>query len=562
MRTAYKCRAYPDPEQVSVLARTFGCVRVVWNRTLAWRHARYHGEQVKTGFTQANAYLTAMKATEELAWLNEVSSVPLQQAIRHQQVAFTNFFAKRARYPRFKSRNGRQSAEYTRSGFRYRGGQLWLAKMDVPLTFTWSWPDIDPASIDPAAVTISHDPCGRWYVSFAVEVAEPEQLPATGRAVGVDLGIKDFAVTSDGEKIANPRKLARRERNLARYQRRMARCQRGSANRAKAKAKVARAHRKVRASRADFLHTASTNLVRDHDVIAVEDLAVRNMVRNRSLARAISDCGWGTFRRMAEYKAKRAGRHVIPVDRWYPSSKTCSSCGYLLTELSLKTRHWTCPACRTRHDRDINAAKNILAAGLAVARSNPGDACGADVRHSGSSRVQSAVKQEPQPARAGIPSFRAWSSQPSGISGCPAALASGRSIATSASRSGVAWKNAASVASTMASARMASPVPRSVTRSFLARVSAVSTVRVIRPLASSLRRTSEVIFTSAPACRASVSWFGSSPREFSHQAVASSTNCTWVRSSGVSAAAISRCQRRVACQSRDPGLCSGSSGTG
>ena len=292
MRTAYKCRAYPAPEQAGVLNRTFGCVRVVWNRALAWRHQRYYGEQVKTGFTQANAYLTAMKATPELAWLNEVSSVPLQQAIRHQQVAYTNFFAGRARYPRYKSRTGRQSAEFTRSGFRYRDGRLFLAKMDTPLEFVWSWPDIDPASINPTTVTVSRDPCGRWYVSFAVEVAGPDQIPATGAVVGVDLGIKDFAVTSGGVKIPNPRKLARRERNLARYQRRLARCQKGSANRAKAKAKVARAHRKVRASRTDFLHRTSTRLVRDHDVIVAEDLAVKNMVRNRSLAKAISDCGW------------------------------------------------------------------------------------------------------------------------------------------------------------------------------------------------------------------------------------------------------------------------------
>src|SRR6266700_8404507 len=185
MRTAYKCRAYPASEQVSVLNRTFGCVRVVWNRTLAWRHQRYYGEQVKTNFTQANAYLTAMKATEELAWLNEVASVPLQQAIRHQQVAFTAFFAKRARYPRFKSRNGRQAAEYTRSGFRYRDGRLHLAKMDTPLAFTWSWPGIDPATIDPTTVTVSRDPCGRWYVSLAVDAPDPEPLPATGRAAGV-----------------------------------------------------------------------------------------------------------------------------------------------------------------------------------------------------------------------------------------------------------------------------------------------------------------------------------------------------------------------------------------
>jgi putative transposase len=269
--------------------------------------------------------------------------------------------------------------------------------MSTPLDFSWSWPEIDPASIDPTTVTVSRDPCGRWYVSFAVDVADPEQLPATGAVVGVDLGIKDFAVTSDGEKIPNPRRLAWRERNLARYQRRTARCQKGSANRAKAKAKVARAHRKVRASRQDFLHRASARLVREHDVIVIEDLNVAGMVRNRSLAKAISDCGWGTFRRMIEYKAARAGRHLIVIDRWSPSSKTCSACGHLLAALRLSTRTWQCPSCGTRHDRDINAAKNILAAGLAVS------ACGADVRHSGSPRVRSAVKQEFQPVTAGIP---------------------------------------------------------------------------------------------------------------------------------------------------------------
>jgi len=397
MRTAYKCRAYPDPEQMIMLNRTFGCVRVVWNRTLAWRQARYRDEHASTSYGQASAYLTALKGTEELGWLSEVSSVPLQQALRHQQAAFTGFFAGRACYPRYKSRTGRQSAEYTRSGFRYRDGQLLLAKMSTPLAFAWSWPNTDPASLDPSTVTVSRDPCGRWYVSFTVEVPAPARLPTAGAMVGVDLGITDFAVTSDGHKIANPRRLARRERSLARYQRRLARCRQGSANRAKARAKVARAHRKVRASRADFLHRTSARLVRDHDVIVIEDLAVQNMVRNRRLAKAISDCGWGEFRRMLEYKAARAGRQLIVADRFYPSSKTCSACGHLLKELPLSTRVWVCPSCGTRHDRDVNAAKNILAAGLAVT------ACGADVRHPGSSRVQSAVKQEPRRATAGIP---------------------------------------------------------------------------------------------------------------------------------------------------------------
>ncbi len=397
VRKAYRCRAYPDEAQRQVLARTFGCTRLVWNRTLAERHRLYHAEGKSLSYPASDRALTAMKKDPDLAFLNEVSSVPLQQALRHQQQAFTAFFAGRTRYPRFKSRSGRQSATYTRSAFTMRGGVLRLAKTAAPLNFMWTWPDADVTGLDPTSVTVSRDPCGRWYVSFAVDVSDPEQLPATGAIVGIDLGIKDFAVTSEGQRIANPRHLERKARNLARYQRRLARCREGSANRVKAKAKVARAHRKVRASRADFLHKASTRLVRHHDVIVIEDLSVKNMVRNRSLAKAISDCGWGEFRRQLEYKCEWYGRYLIAIDRFYPSSKTCSACGHLLAELSLKTRHWTCPSCGTRHDRDINAAKNILAAGLAVS------ACGADVRRHGSPRPRSAVKQEPRPVTAGIP---------------------------------------------------------------------------------------------------------------------------------------------------------------
>ena len=379
-----------------MLVRTFGCVRVVWNRTLAERHRLYQAEHRRLSYAASDAALTEMKKDPGLAFLNEVSSVPLQQALRHQHKAFSAFFARRARYPRFKSRRSRQSAHYTRSAFSMRGGVLRLAKTSAPLRFVWSWPDMDVATLDPTMVVVSREPDGRWYVTFSVDGGDTEALEPARHAVGVDLGIKDFAVTSDGEKIANPRHLERKARNLARYQRRLSRRQKGSANRAKAIAKVARAHRKVRNTRSDFLHRASTRLVRSADVIVIEDLLVRNMIRNRRLARAISDCGWGEFRRQLEYKCRRYGRELVVIDRWYPSSKTCSACRHLLAELSLSTRHWTCPSCGTRHDRDINAAKNILAAGQAVT------ACGADVRHSGSSRVQSAVKQEPQPATAGI----------------------------------------------------------------------------------------------------------------------------------------------------------------
>ena len=397
MRTAYRCRAYPDQAQQQVLARTFGCVRVVWNQTLAARQARWHAERTGMSYAQSDRALTAMKKDPGLAFLNEVSSVPLQQALRHQHAAFGAFFARRARYPRFKSRRGRQCAHYTRSAFSMRGGVLQLARMPGPLRFAWSWPEVDLTTLDPTMVTVCREPDGRWYVTFAADISAAPPLPTTGRAVGVDLGVASFAALSDGQQIANPRHLERKARSLARYQRRLARCRKGSANRAKAAARVAAAHRKVGDARRDFLHRVTTGLVRDYDMIVVEDLNVAGMVRNHRLARAISDCGWSEFRRQLTYKCQRHGRQLVVTGRWYPSSKTCSACGHLLAALSLSTRHWTCPSCGARHDRDLNAAKNILAAGRAVA------ACGADVRHPGTPPVRSAVNQEPQPVKAGIP---------------------------------------------------------------------------------------------------------------------------------------------------------------
>jgi putative transposase len=380
-----------------VLARTFGCVRVVWNQTLAARQARWHAGHKGMSYAETDRALTAMKKDPELAWLNEVSSVPLQQALRHQHAAFRAFFAKRACYPRFKSRRGRQRAHYTRSAFSMRRGVLQLARTPGPLSFVWSWPDVDLAALDPTMVAVCREPDGRWYVTLAVDAAAPVPLPGTGRAVGVDLGVTSFAVTSDGQRIANPRLLERKARSLARYQRRLARCRKGSANRAKAAARVAAAHRKVRDARRDFLHRVTTGLVREYDMIVIEDLNVAGMLRNHRLARAISDCGWSEFRRQLAYKCEHGGRQLVVTGRWYPSSKTCSACGHVLAGLSLSARHWTCPCCGARHDRDLNAAKNILAAGRAVA------ACGADVRHPGTPPVRSAVNQEPQSATAGIP---------------------------------------------------------------------------------------------------------------------------------------------------------------
>jgi putative transposase len=405
MRTAYKCRAYPDSEQAALLCRTFGCARVVWNRTLAARHARYATERRGTSYRETDAALTAMKRDPALAFLREVSSVPLQQTLRHQHAAFAAFFAGRARYPRFKSRHGRQTATYTRSAFRWRGGRVTLAKMDEPLAFVWSWPDLDPATLDPSTVTVSRDPAGRWFVTFHVDVPDLAPLPPVGAQVGIDLGLTDFAVLSTGDRIRHPKDMARHERRLRRYQRMLARKRRRSTNRAKARVKVARQHARVADARRDFLHNTSTKLVREFETIVVEDLNVSGMMRNRRLARSISTTGWREFRAMLGYKAERSGRRLVVADRWYPSSKTCSMCGYLLATLTLGTRAWACPSCGARHDRDVNAAKNILAAGLAAVTGDDlgDDACGAGVRPAGATLRQSAVKQETQQATAGIP---------------------------------------------------------------------------------------------------------------------------------------------------------------
>ncbi len=388
-----------------MLARTFGCVRVVWNRILAARHARYRVQGKGISYAESDRALTELKKDPDLAFLAEVSSVPLQQALRHQQAAFTAFFAGRARYPRFKSRDARQSATYTRSAFRMKDGQLWLAKTATPLNFVWTWPGVDMTSVDPTSVTVVRDPAGRWFVTFHVDVADPVPLPARGESAGVDVGLTYFAVLSTGEKLAHPRDWERHEKRLKRYQRRLSRCQRGSANRAKAKVKVAREHARITDARRDFLHKTSTDLVRRFDVIAVEDLNVSGMVHNRSLARAISCTGWAEFRDMLDYKSRRCGGQVIAVDRWYPSSKTCSACGHLLAALGLGTRRWTCPGCGARHDRDINAAKNILAVGLAAGAGNGADACGGTVRRAGATRTRVPVKQEPRPVREGIAVF-------------------------------------------------------------------------------------------------------------------------------------------------------------
>jgi putative transposase len=396
VRRAYKYRFYPSPQQAAELARTFGCVRVVWNLALEARTTAWYQRHERVSYVRSSAMLTEWKRSDDLAYLGEVSSVPLQQALRHLQGAFVDFWEKRALYPKFKSRKrSRQSAEYTRSAFRYRDDQLTLAKMAEPLDIRWSRPLPDGAQ--PSTVTVSRDAAGRWFVSLLCE-SPVEPHPATGSVIGVDAGITSLVTLSTGEKVANPRHERRDRARLAQAQRTLSRKQKGSANRERARRKVARVHARITDRRRDFLHKLTTRLVRENQAVAIEDLSVRNMTRNHFLARAISDAAWSDLRGMLEYKCDWYGRQLVVIDRWYPSSKTCSACGHMAASLPLNTRGWDCANCGTRHDRDINAAQNIRAAGLAVL------ACGAGVRPKReSSGGRSAMKQEIRRVTAGIP---------------------------------------------------------------------------------------------------------------------------------------------------------------
>ncbi|MFF3616728.1 RNA-guided endonuclease InsQ/TnpB family protein [Streptomyces sp. NPDC002580] len=396
VKRAFKYRFYPTNEQAAELSRTFGCVRLVYNKALEERTRAWYGEQRRISYAQSSAALTQWKKTEELAFLSEVSSVPLQQALRHLQTAFGSFFAKRAKYPRYKSRKkSRASAEYTRSAFNWRDGKLMLAKMAQPLDIRWSRPL--PEGTEPTTATVSRDAAGRWFVSLLCEDTIIA-VPAATAAVGIDAGITSLVTLSTGEKIANPRHERRDRARLARAQRELSRKAKGSANREKARRKVAKVHARIADRRRDFLHKLSTRLVRENQTVVIEDLTVRNLLKNGKLARAVSDASWTELRSMLEYKCAWYGRELVVIDRWFPSSKLCGGCGTVREKLPLNVREWTC-GCGVVHDRDVNAARNILAAGLAAS------ACGDGVRpQRESSRTgQSSAKQETQRATAGIP---------------------------------------------------------------------------------------------------------------------------------------------------------------
>ena len=360
MKQRWIFRCYPTPEQEQTLARTFGCARFVYNRFLAERTAAFQrGERMN--YNASSAALSALKKEPEFAWLNEVSSVPTQQALRHLQTAFRNFFEKRTGYPSFKHKDGKQSAEYTRSGFKFEVGnqRLLIAKLGR-LRVKWS----KHVPVVPTTATVIRKQSGRYYVSLVVDVP-PAPLPETGESVGIDFGISRLATMSNGERVANPKYSNRYQRQLKRQQQALARKTKGSNRYKRQKQRVARVHEKIANSRRDAAKKLAWNLVTRYDTICVENLNLRGMVKNHALARSLSDAGIGQCIRTIEAKAAMHGKAVVKVDRWFPSSKMCSSCGVLQAHMPLSVRQWTCD-CGAVHDRDENAARNILAVGHTV----------------------------------------------------------------------------------------------------------------------------------------------------------------------------------------------------
>ena len=395
---AYRYRFYPTPEQEELLLRTLGCVRLVYNKALHIRTEGWYKRQERIDYKQTSKELTNWKQQEDLQFLNEVSSVPLQQGLRNLQKAFTNFWAGRAKYPNFKKKRSGGSAEFTRAAFRWKDGQLWLAKCNDALSIRWS--RVLPDGGVPSTVTVKLDASGRWFVSLLVDDLTVKPLSQVDKAVGIDAGITSLIATSDGEKIANPKHFKHLRHKLRQAQKALSRKVKGSNNREKARHEVARIHAKVADARTDFLHKLTTRMVRENQTIAVEDLAVKNMLKNHKLAQAIADASWSELVRQLEYKCQWYGRTLVKIDRWFHSSKRFGNCGHVVDKLPLDVREWDCPECGTHHDRDINAAQNILAAGLAV------KVCGANIRPDGhkskgqlrktTERSRSGKKQKPK----------------------------------------------------------------------------------------------------------------------------------------------------------------------
>ena len=361
----YKYRIYPNKTQEGLINRTLGCCRFVFNHFLAVRRDQWQANHQSVTYNQTSAMLTDLKRYEGYSWLKEVDSMALQESLRNLDTAYQNFFAKRARYPRFKSKHCHSQSYRTRNqsnGIRLVDGKLKLPK--IGLVKIKQHRTFEGRILN---ATVSRTASGKYFVSLCVEQDIENLLHSNdGGQVGIDVGLKEFYSDSNGNTVENPRVLRKMTRKLIREQRRLSRKMPRSNNRDKQRVRVARVHEKIANIRKDFLHKVSTQLVRENQTIAVENLQVKNMLKNHRLAKAISDVSWSEFFRQLEYKAKLYGSEVLKVPTFFPSSQTCHVCGYQNAGTKdLSVREWTCPHCGTKHDRDVNAAKNILAKALA-----------------------------------------------------------------------------------------------------------------------------------------------------------------------------------------------------
>ncbi|MGD1806087.1 RNA-guided endonuclease InsQ/TnpB family protein [Dapis sp. BLCC M126] len=366
MKARFKYRIYPTLGQKYRLAKLFGCVRVVWNDSLACCQEKYtSGEKKPTNAELQKLFITQAKKTEGREWLSEISAIPLQQSLNDLNQAYQNFFkstkgqrkGKPVKPPKFKSRKSKQTARFTKGGFKVGQHKVYLAKIGK-LKIVWS----RELPATPSSVTVIKDSAHRYFLSFVVEI-QPEILPQTDNSVGIDLGISTFATLSDGTKVDAPKPLKKRIKKLRKLSKSLSHKTKGSKRYEKARIRVAKFHAKLKDTRTDFLHKLSTKIIRENQTVVLEDLNVSGMVKNRKLSRAISDLGWRTFRTFLEGKAEKYGRDFRVISRWEPTSQVCSNCGFKGGKLDLSIREWECLNCGAKHDRDENAAINILVAG-------------------------------------------------------------------------------------------------------------------------------------------------------------------------------------------------------